>query len=173
MNPMKRDYHMRFSDLLKPDFQGAVLAALAVAPEAVKEIFGAGTLQIMWQLFKDSRAGFAFEEGIEAQEDLGLGDLLEEAGLTPKERGMLKAFVHPSQVSFGSGGAGGLIGSTRIQLARTGLKLYSGFHRKVAAGKGDAYFSLEPGEAEFGEARRLAEKFGASVVMMGHTHSAR
>ena len=36
LNPLKRDFGMRFADLLKPDFSGAVMAGLAVDPSAVR-----------------------------------------------------------------------------------------------------------------------------------------
>ena len=38
---------------------------------------------------------------------------------------------------------------------------------------GDRYFDLTPDDAEWTEARRLAQKFGADAVVLGHTHSAR
>jgi hypothetical protein len=38
---------------------------------------------------------------------------------------------------------------------------------------GERYFSLEPTEAETTEAWRLAEKFKAGAVIIGHTHATR
>lgn len=38
---------------------------------------------------------------------------------------------------------------------------------------GDTYFRLEPDEAEWKEARRLAKKCQAGAVVIGHTHAAR
>lgn len=172
LNPLKTEHRLRFSDLLKPDFQGAVLTALAVEPAAVKEVFGMGTSRIMWQLFKDMRGGFAFDEGVEEQEDLGLGDLLEEIDLSPKERGLLKAVVDPNRMSFGVGGPE-LPLATRRKLIRKGLEMYARWHRTAAGDTGSKYFSLQPAPDELGEARRLAGKFGADVVLMGHTHAAR
>jgi UDP-2,3-diacylglucosamine pyrophosphatase LpxH len=46
LNPLKRQYGMRFADLLKPDFQGGALTALAVDPAAVKVVFKGGALEI-------------------------------------------------------------------------------------------------------------------------------
>ena len=52
LNPLKRKRNMRFADLLKPDFQGAVLTALAVDPLAVKVALKDETLEIIRRALK-------------------------------------------------------------------------------------------------------------------------
>ena len=47
LNPLKKKRNMRFADLLKPDFQGAVLTALAVDPLAVKVALKDESLEII------------------------------------------------------------------------------------------------------------------------------
>ena len=74
---------MRFADLIKPDFQGGVLTALAVNPLAVSTIFQGSTLKLMWQLFRQMGGPDSFGE---AEENLGLATAIDQAGLTPEER---------------------------------------------------------------------------------------
>ena len=75
-------------------------------------------------------------------------------------------------MSFGVGGPE-LPLATRRKLIRKGLEMYARWHRTAAGDTGSKYFSLQPAPDELGEARRLAGKFGADVVLMGHTHAAR
>lgn len=172
LNPLKRQYGMRFVDLLKPDFQGAVMAALAVNPSAVKVLFQNSTLDILWQLFRKSRLPLSFDPGSPAEEDLGLAQKLDEADLTGDERQELEEVLGPSPVSF-DGAEGGLSQRTRLKLARTFLGAYARMQRLLVGQSGKRYFSLEPTEEEAEEAQRLAKKFGAGAVIVGHTHAAR
>jgi UDP-2,3-diacylglucosamine pyrophosphatase LpxH len=172
LNPLKRRYGMRFADLLKPDFQGAVLTALAVDPSAVSLIFQGSSARLLWQLFRRLDDDFNFAPGEqEPEQDLGLAAAIDSADLTPEERASLEAVVDPDNVSFAAGG--GLLASARLKLAKTGLKYYASLQRKLAGDSGDRFFGLAPDDAEWDEARRLADKFGADAVVIGHTHAAR
>jgi UDP-2,3-diacylglucosamine pyrophosphatase LpxH len=169
LNPLKKQYGMRFADLLKPDFRGAVLTALAVDPGAVKLVFQQSNLSIMWQLLRriSGPASFAGSEP-----DMGLADALDSAALGDEEREALAAAIDPMMpLMFGPDDS--LLDRARLKLARAGLALYASFHRAAAAEAGAAYFALAPEAAEWDEARRLAHEFGAQAVIIGHTHAAR
>jgi UDP-2,3-diacylglucosamine pyrophosphatase LpxH len=172
LNPLKRQYGMRFADLLVPDFQGAVMAALAVNPSAVKLLFHRTTYDILWQLFRKSTLPLSFALDAPGEEDLGLAHKLDEAGLTGEEKQELEEMLSPSPVSFG-GDEDGLSQRIRLKLARTTLGAYARMQRLFVGQSGERYFSLEPTEAEVKEAQRLAKKFGAGAVIIGHTHAAR
>ncbi|HRI65953.1 MAG TPA: metallophosphoesterase, partial [Polyangium sp.] len=65
LNPGTSVHGMRFLSLLKPDFQGAALSALAVDPSVAKQLFKGATIGMLAQLFqrKGMAATFADEEG--------------------------------------------------------------------------------------------------------------
>jgi hypothetical protein len=63
--------------------------------------------------------------------------------------------------------------SARQKLGRDALQAYARLHRLAAGNTSERYFDLSPAQAEWDEARRLARKFQASAVLMGHTHAAR
>lgn len=171
LNPLKRRFGMRFADLLKPDMQGGVLTVLAVDPNALALIFQGSTFRLLWQLFRRMDEPVSFEPGQE-EPDLGLAASIEAAGLTPEEHAALEAAVDPEAMqSFGP--VRELLGSARVKLARQGLRLYAAAQRKLAGTAGDSFFGLEPGEDEWTEARRLATKYDADAVVLGHTHAAR
>lgn len=171
LNPLKRRFGMRFADLLKPDFQGGVLTMLAVDPHALGLVFQGSTFRLLWQLFRRMDEPLSFEPG-EAEPDLGLAAAIEAAGLTPEEQAALAAAVDPDALqSFGP--VGDLLGAARVKLARQGLRLYASAQRRLAGTTGDSYFALGPDDAEWAEARRLARKYGADAVVLGHTHAAR
>jgi UDP-2,3-diacylglucosamine pyrophosphatase LpxH len=171
LNPLKRQYGMRFADLLVPDFQGAVMAALAVNPTAVKLMFQRTSLDILWQLFRKSRMPVSFDPEEPAPADLGLAPRLAEAGLTAEEREELERVLGSSAMSFD--GDEGVLTQARIKLARACLGAYARTQRLAVGQSGERYFSLEPTEAETTEAWRLAEKFKAGAVIIGHTHATR
>lgn len=172
LNPLKRDYYMRFADLLKPDFQGAVLTALAVDPSAVKLVFCKASLKILWQCLRQIGVGATFDCPVAPEPDLGLASRVYSADLTEKERLQLAALLDPGALPFDSGL--GVMDSLRRKLGQAGLKLYAQCHRGISsATDASAYFSLEPEPNEWQEAHRLANKFGADAVILGHTHAAR
>ena len=59
------------------------------------------------------------------------------------------------------------------KLLKAALRTYARAHRSLAKGLAEAYFSLEPDRREWEEAQRLAQKYEAEVVLIGHTHAAR
>jgi UDP-2,3-diacylglucosamine pyrophosphatase LpxH len=171
LNPLKRRFGMRFADLLKPDFQGGVLTVLAVDPNALGLIFQGSTFRLLWQLFRRLDEPVSFEPG-QAEPDLGLAAGIEAAGLTPEEHAALEATFDPDALqSFGA--VDNLLGAARVKLARQGLRLYASAQRSLAGTTGDSYFSLTPDPGEWDEARRLATKYDADAVVLGHTHAAR
>ena len=169
LNPLTHVYGLRFANLLKPDFQGAVLTALAVSPGATKLAFQKASVKILWQLFRQMGAAASFAD---EEEDLGLAGRIDEAGLSADERESLEAELSGSGLSF-AGGDDEALGGAQLKLARAGLKLYAGLQRRLAGTASDAYFQLEPAAEEWTEAQRLAKKFGAGAVVIGHTHAAR
>jgi len=171
LNPLKKQYKMKFTDLLVPDFQGAVMAALAVNPTAVKLLFQNTTLDIFWQLFRKSRMPLSFDPDEPGPVDLGLADKLDEAGLSDEEREALEAVLDDSAMSFD--GDEGVLSKARVKLARSALSAYARAQRLLVGQLGVRYIDLEPTEAEATEAQRLARKFGAGAVIIGHTHAAR
>lgn len=175
MNPLKRRYAMRFADLLKPDFQGATLTALAVNPLAVKTIFRGSTVQLMWQLFRQSAGPVTFDSG-DAEVDLGLAKALAQAGLTGEEKERLQAVLDDGNdgnaLSFADA-EDSVLDRARLKLAQAGLGYYARLQKSLTAETGDRYFELAPDADEWQEAQRLAGKFGAGAVVLGHTHAAR
>lgn len=171
LNPLKRQYGMRFADLVKPDFQGGVLTALAVDPKAVALVFQGSSVSLLWQLFRRLDDGVSFDDGRAIEQDLGLAAALDDAGLTAEERAALEAAVDPeAPVAFG---VSDLLAGAGAKLVRKGLGAYARLQRRLAGDAGDAFFSLTPDDAEWTDARRLAAKFAVDAVVLGHTHAAR
>ncbi len=171
LNPLKQRFGMRFADLLKPDFQGAVLTALAVDPGSLRLVFQGSTAKLLWQLFRRSGEGLTFTDDGDGDGELGLASAVEQAGLRPDEMAALAASVDPdAAMSFADEGA---LDGARVKLARAGLRLYAASQRALTGSAGERYFDLDPAPAEWAEARRLAQKFGADAVVLGHTHAAR
>jgi len=175
LNPLKRRFGMRFADLLKPDFQGAVLTAMAVDPTSLRLVFQGGTARLLWQLFnKKFGEGLTFADGDDetgGEGNLGVADAIDRAGLSSEEREAIEgALDENTPASFADEGA---LDGARFKLARAGLKLYAAAQKRMAGDSGDRYFALEPDPGEWTEARRLARKYEADAVVLGHTHSAR
>ena len=171
MNPLKRVYGLRLIDLIKPDFQGGVLTALAVSPTAVKEVWKGSTLSLLWQLktSQDGPSTFADED-----ESFGLGPAIAKAGLSDEEQASMAALfadVDDGPASFDADPS--VTQSAQLKLARAGLRAYAGAQKRLAGTAGDRFYQFDPDEDEWGEARRLAQKFGAQAVIFGHTHAAR
>ncbi|WP_433928215.1 hypothetical protein AB3662_33560 [Sorangium cellulosum] len=170
LNPLTREFGLRFVNLLKPDFQGGALTALAVAPSAMKLLFQRSSASLLWQLFRKMTGPASF---VGDEEDLGLADRVAEAGLTQEEQEAVEALLGDGAVAFSDEEDDGVLGRAGLKLGRAGLKLYAKLQRQLTGKAGDTYFALEPDEAEWKEAKRLAAKFGASAVILGHTHAAR
>jgi len=181
MNPIVRGHGLRFVSLLKPDFQGGALTALAVAPAVVKMAFQDASLDIAWQLFRRASTPLAFaaDDAGGDEPDLGLAARAAGAGLTPDEVLALDAALDGGPAAFGRTDEGGdetddgALGRARAKLAIAGLRFYAGAQRSLAGDAGDAYFRLEPDREEWREAERLAAAHGAGAVIVGHTHAAR
>jgi UDP-2,3-diacylglucosamine pyrophosphatase LpxH len=169
MNPITREHGMRFVSLLTPDFQGGALTALAVAPSAMKVLFQRASFNIAWQLFRKAGMAASFAE---EEEELGLADRIAEAGLDAEESEMLEAVLGDGPASFSEDDEG-VLSKASLKLARAGLKLYAGVQRRLTGNIGDEYFRLDPDDAEWKDAQRLAKKYQASAVVIGHTHAAR
>lgn len=172
LNPLKGKYNMRFADLLKPDFRGAVLTALAVNPTSVRSIFQGSTAELLWLLFrkKFARATFAEPRGA----DLGLSQLVHDADLSPGELGAVMQSLGGAAgpASFG-GPSEGTLDSALVKLGQSGLSAYARMQRGLAGQQGQEFFAYSPDEEEWGEARRLAKKYKVGAVIFGHSHAAR
>jgi UDP-2,3-diacylglucosamine pyrophosphatase LpxH len=170
LNPLKRQYGLRFADLLMPDFQGALLAALAINPGAVRLAFQASSLHMGWQLLRRSLTPVTFSLE-EAEPDLGLAERVEAAGLTAQELQAFERVAGEGPLHF-SDDDPAMLGA-RQKLGRSALLSYAWLHRMAAGDAGEHYYRLAPTRGEWAEARRLAQKFQANAVLMGHTHAAR
>ena len=170
--PLRRKYGLAFLDFLKPDFQGAVLCALAVAPQAVRELFQQASLDIGWQLLRAATSSVSFASSEGHEEDLGLATRLDAAHLDRSDRNELETWIHDddSAVSFAPSA---LSESLRTRLCRAGMMLYAAGHRALAAKAGADYFQLDPSEEEMKWAAALARSQQVDVVLTGHTHAAR
>jgi UDP-2,3-diacylglucosamine pyrophosphatase LpxH len=172
LNRVKKEHGLRFADLLKPDFSGGVLAALAVRPSAVSALGKSTTANLVYQLVK-RKLGDAYGLAEQAaQGELGTATAIEAAGLTDEEQLALEAFT--DDVSAADGLFGGDMLRRALQKVGTAaFKAYAAAHRFVA-GKGAAsYFALGPDAAEWKAARKLGQPSGARYVIAGHTHAAR
>jgi UDP-2,3-diacylglucosamine pyrophosphatase LpxH len=170
LNPLKRQYGMRFTDLLMPDFQGALLAALAVNPGAVRLAFQGASLRMGWQLLRRSLTPATFDPE-EAELDLGLAERVKAAGLTLDEQQALEEVMGAGPVHFSDEDPA--LMSARQKLGRSALEAYARVHRLAAADASERCFGLAPMQGEWEEAHRLARKFQAGAVLIGHTHAAR
>ncbi|MFH1466268.1 MAG: hypothetical protein ABIO70_17925 [Pseudomonadota bacterium] len=177
LNPLKREFGMRFADLLKPDFQGGALTALAVDPAAVKVVFKGSTLTLTWQLLgrqAEGEGGFTFDDqAATAEPDLGLCERFDAAGLDHEEREALEALLDdgsPEAFGFGDSEA---VQRASAKLLRAGLQQYAKLQRRLVGDQGARYFEIEPLDDELKEGRRLATKYEVDAVVLGHTHSAR
>lgn len=194
LNPGTAQHGMRFLSLLKPDFQGAALSALAVDPWVAKQIFKGATLGMLAQLFQRKQMGVTFgDEGApppEASVFEGAGGAppatdaagfseedtdrrLDLAKLSDEECEAMESLLDGTlAVSFGEEDDG-VLDRAGVKIGRAALGLYGKLQRKLTGSEGDTYFALEPTPDEWTEARRLADKFGAGAVVIGHTHAAR
>ncbi len=169
LNPLKREHSMRFADLLKPDFQGAVLTALGVDPFAARVALKEESLEIIRGALAHL-GEVTFDPG---RDGIGLASRFQNARLTPEEIEVLKKQLAgpPGVSSFGI--VSDLLGGLRLKLIRAGLRLYARAQRQLAGEKGEHFFSYEPDQAELYEAQRLSTKYSVKAVITGHSHAAR
>lgn len=194
INPLKAR-GLAFVDLLKPDIHGAVLAALAVDPAAVRAVDLGLVARLVGRVMrrKHDPLSFSWRSGSDVPESAisptpdPLADRLDAAGLTDDEREAVAALLdgsaptfrsHPEALSFGGADRGSEAEPAGGDLAlgkvlRAGLLPYARFHRSVAGEAGRAFFELVPGKEEWAEAERLARSHKAQVVVQGHSHAAR
>lgn len=194
LNPGTSTHGLRFLSLLKPDFQGAALSALAVDPTIAKQLFKGATLRILAQLFdrKNMAATFAEEEEPLAESIFDLGDepptVSDENGfsvdnvetrlasirLDEDEQEALSSMLGETMVAtFGNEDDAEILDRASVKIAKAALAIYGGIQRRLVGTEGDAIFALEPTVGEWSECRRLAEKFNVNAVILGHTHAAR
>lgn len=174
MNPLKRQYGLRFVDLVKPDFQGGVLSALAVRPDAVKTLFHGSTLQIVTQFMQKKGGPVTFPEADEEAVWPSMDSAVALADLTDEERQALQRHFESegqAPISFADGESP--LDTAREKIGRAGLRLYAGAQRSLTGTEGERYFALQPTADEWNEAKRLATKYQADAVVFGHTHAAR
>ena len=93
--------------------------------------------------------------------------------LDEEERDALSALLDDQAVIDFAGDEDGVVARAGIKLAKAALSLHAGIQRKLTGTDGDTYYALEPMAEEWTEAKRLAEKFGAGAVIIGHSHAAR
>ena len=179
LNPLKRQFGMRFADLVKPDFQGGLLTVLAVNPSALRLIFQGSTARLLWHLMRRLDEAPSFDptpsDPVEAAlSEASVSAAIDQADLNIDERNALIAAIDPTaaDVHFGILD-GGFLNSAKLKLARTGLRLYARAQRRLAGDEAVSFYALDPDDAEWKEAHRLADKFGADAVVLGHTHAAR
>lgn len=170
--PVRARYGLHFLDYLKPDFQGAALAAMAIAPEACRELFQRATWDIAWQLLRYSPASVAFCADVAAEPSLGLAERVTDLTWDGHERSELTEWLlQPDEgVSFAPAGLGEKV---RGKLLDAGLAMYARVHRAAAGSAGKDFFSLTPQSAEAKWATELGARHGAAAVLTGHTHAAR
>ncbi|MBN9685179.1 MULTISPECIES: metallophosphoesterase [unclassified Corallococcus] len=176
LNPLKHQHRMRYMDLLKPDFEGAVMVALGVKPDALKVLFNAGTLTLIRRLLENRGLAPAF--ALEPMDmvggspaDVHLARSLARVDLKDDEVDALLSVLDPETLNaFDNPEA---LGRARLKLAKAGFALYARLHRAVAGKTGTDYFALEPGKDELAETARLGKKYSPQAVVMGHTHAAR
>jgi UDP-2,3-diacylglucosamine pyrophosphatase LpxH len=183
LNPGTGVHGLRFLSLLKPDFQGAALTALAVDATVAKQIFKGATLSMLLQLLRRKGMGHTFDEELGEEEGeqgeatlLSKSDLarhLDGALLDKEECEAIEALLDDNAIASFGDEDGAALGRASVKIARAALEIYARFHRRVTGKEGDEYFVLEPTYAEWTEAQRLAKKFDAGAVIIGHTHAAR
>lgn len=170
LNPLKRQHRLRFMDLLKPDFEGAVLTALGTHPQALTVLLTPDTLLLLRRFLENRFLPAAFAP-MSLEPSARLGQRLAQVDLDDQEAQALLDALDPEQPASYSGSMA--LGRARLKLARSGLASYARLHRQLAGQSAQAPFSLEPEPAELSEARRLAKAFNCRAVVVGHTHAAR
>ena len=168
LNPAKLEYGLRFLDLLKPEFEAAVLTTLLVHPNALALLARGGELAQIRRRLRRRANGEAY--ALTQRE--GPSSVLAE--LAPVALRELSDYIDQAgeeHALFGVGG--GWTHQRRARLLRCLLAPFAKAQRWVVGEKGNAYFSFEPETSEWTEAEELVAQSSASVAIIGHTHAAR
>jgi len=168
LNPAKHD-GLRFTDLLKPDVEGALVATLAVQPHRASGLIDSEFVDIVRRCIARRRGD--------------LYDLVDPESQRARPRSLAHLDFDDLQVllelierrgdeALVRGVASRIKVEAKARLLRAGLWLTSAAHRCVVGEKGAAYFSYEPNEGDWQEAANYAGP-GVDAVVLGHTHAAR
>ena len=169
---------MSFVDLLRPHYRAALAAAMAVDPGSLRALSQRATLRLVRHLLAATGIAAAFDDDEEEGEaPLGLGEIATGADLGEDEARALEDFLKSATeegdedlpASFCAEDVGWVV---RTAARKLGLWALRGVAKLQSATAREAP-SLEPDAAELKEARRLAQKYQASVVILGHTGLAR
>lgn len=172
LNPGVSEAGMRFLSLLKPDFQGAALTALAVDPSAAKLAWQKASFSMVWQLYRRADMPVTFNDNAPQEPDFGLDKRFEAVGLSQEELELIEGEI--SDVFVGSFEVdASKWNKAMAKLGRSALSVYARMQKKLAGKEADDYFLLDPAEDEWKEAQRLSEKYSAKVIVIGHSHAAR
>lgn len=148
LNPLRRQYGVGLADLLRPDYVGAVVAALAVNPTAAKHVLRLAD-DAVWSMFAETDAGVA----------LALPRVFASSGLTPRERKVLTSALDPAVVLGVSPEDAQVLEQARVKLLRHVLDgRAAGEPRRIVG-------------AEWHAARALARRFGARVAIFSHSRA--
>jgi hypothetical protein len=173
--PLRRDFGMRFVDALRPFYRAAAVAAMFVDTAAIKRVLKG----LSWSFFKELFAG---SKVVMAFDDEGEGDTFGRIGRMAKldddEEDALRELFEKAgdddEIGSFDGEAALLVRAAARKLAVAALRQVARVERVIAAASGSASAapaepSLDPDDGEMAEADRLAKKYQASVVLLGHT----
>lgn len=149
LNPLRRQYGVGFADLLRPDYADAVVAALAANPAAAKLVLRVAD-DATWPALMATGAG------------LRLPRVFGRSGLSAREQELLAQALDPRLTVGMSLEDYDLLESARRKLLHHVLAL-RGPHADERLRRPDG--------AEWTAARRLAERFRASAVVVGHSRA--
>lgn len=161
---------MRFLSLLKPDFQGAALTALAVEPSVAKLAWQKASFSMVWQLYRRAEMPLTFSDDAPQEPDFGLDKRFEAAGLSKEELEVIESEIGGSFMAFPNPTH---LNNAKAKIGRAALSYYARMQKKLAGKEADDYFLLDPAEDEWKEAQRLSEKYSCKAIIIGHSHAAR
>lgn len=161
LHPLK-EKGLRFVDLVKPDFEGGFLSALAVDPDAVAQVVHSSGLKVNLAMIRGYLVPRSFND--DGRDDLG-----------PPATGEGMELSTDEVAAFDQALGGRKAEATRfIGAARRALDRFARLHHFVAGIDGTSgFFDLTPTRDEWREACRLARAFRVGAVLMGHTHAAK
>lgn len=177
LGPLRRTYGMQFVDFLRPWYRAAAVAAMAIDTAAIKHIVKTLSMSFLGDLLAGRKIAMAFSD---TSEDLTLAQIGQNAHLDEAEADALRDLFDRPETPAGAGmvesfaddDAGWLVRKAVNKLATAALRHIARLQRAIS-GDGGWSPSLDPDESEMVEADRLASKFQASVVILGHTGLAR